>query len=273
VGHGLLAGRTAPLAWNHDRKEPHAMKTIPILLAALLSVTTAHAAELTVFAATPFVPVLADIVPGFEARTHDTVKIVRDTAGGLAKRIEKGDAFDLAIVGMAGLETLTASGRIAAGSAAPLAKSGIGMAVKEGAPKPDISTVEAFKHTLLGARAVAYSDPAFGGTTGIYLSKLFERLGIADAIAAKAVKVPGGLAAERIVSGEADIALQQMGEVMAVKGTAFLGPLPPDIQFYTVFGIGIAANTAHGDSVRALLADLRGDAAARSLAHHGMDKP
>ena len=87
------------------------MKTIPILLAVLLSAATAQAAELTVFAATPFMPVLADIVPGFQARTHDTVKIVRDTSGGLVKRIEKGEMFDLAIVGMSGLETLTASGK------------------------------------------------------------------------------------------------------------------------------------------------------------------
>jgi molybdate transport system substrate-binding protein len=226
-----------------------------------------------VFSATPFVPVLADVVPGFQARTHDTVKIVRDTSGGVVKRIEKGEAFDLAIVGMPGLETLTAAGKLAAGSATPFARSGIGMAIKEGAPKPDISTVAAFKRTLLNARAVAYSDPAFGGTTGVYLGKLFERLGIADAIAAKAVKVPGGLAAERIVSGEADIAMQQMGEAMSVKGAAFLGPLPADIQFYTIFGTGIAANTVHADSVRALLTDLRGDAATHALAHHGMEKP
>lgn len=254
-------------------KEPNPMKTIPILLAVLLSAAPAQAAELTVFAATPFMPVLADIVPGFQARTHDTVKIGRDTSGGLVKRIEKGEVFDLAIVGMPGLETLTAGGKIAAGTGAPLAKSGVGMAVKEGVPKPDVSTVEAFKRTLLASRAVAYSDPAFGGTTGVYLSKLFERLGIADAIKAKAVMVPGGLAAERIVSGEADIALQQMGEAMAVKGAAFLGPLPAEIQFYTVFGTGIAANTAHADSVRALLTDLRGEAASRSLAQHGMEKP
>jgi molybdate transport system substrate-binding protein len=87
-----------------------------------------------VFSATPFVPVLADVVPGFQARTHDTVKIVRDTSGGVVKRIEKGEAFDLAIVGMPGLETLTAAGKLAAGSATPFARSGIGMAIKEGAP-------------------------------------------------------------------------------------------------------------------------------------------
>ena len=249
------------------------MKTVSILLAALLLSASAHAAELIVFSATPFVPVLTEALPRFQARTHDTVKIVRDTSGGVVKRIEKGEAFDLAIACMPGLENLTAAGKIAPGSATPFARSGIGMAIDEGAAKPDISTVEAFKRTLLNARAIAYSDPAFGGTTGIYLGKLFERLGIADAIKAKAVMVPGGLAAERIVSGEADIAMQQMGEVMSVKGAAFLGPLPPDIQLYTVFGTGIAANTAHAAAVRALLTDLQSDAATHALAHHGMERP
>ncbi len=249
------------------------MKTIPILLAILLLSGTAHATELTVFSATPFVPVLADIVPGFQARTHDTVKIVRDTSGGIVKRIEKGEAFDLAIAGMPSLESLTAAGKIAAGSATPFAKSGIGMAIAPGAPRPDIATADAFRRTLLDARAIAYSDPAFGGTTGVYLTKLFERLGIADAVKAKAVMVPGGLAAERIVSGQADIALQQMGEVMSVPGTVFLGPLPKELQFFTIFGTGIATASPNAAAVRLLLTDLQGEAATKALAHHGMEKP
>jgi molybdate transport system substrate-binding protein len=130
----------------------------------------------------------------------------------------------MAIIGMASLGTLTGSGKIAAGTGAPFAKSGVGLAVKDGAPKPDISTVEAFKRTMLAARAVAYNDPAAGGSSGIYLAKLFDRLGIVDAMKAKAVLVPGGLAAERTVSGEADIAMQQITEVMAVKGAVFVGP-------------------------------------------------
>src|SRR5215212_1707732 len=153
-----------------------------LLTAAVLGIRTASAIEVKVLTTGAFKPVVMALVPQFEQQSRDTIVVANDTAGALVRRIEAGEPFDLVVLTPEALADLTAKGKVAAGSTAPLARVGIGVAVKEGVPRPDISSVETFKHALLDAPSVAYIDPASGGSSGIYLAHLFERLGIADAV-------------------------------------------------------------------------------------------
>ena len=240
------------------------MKRIACTLVLALAACVASAAELKVLTAGAFKPVVTALAPAFEQRTGHKLVIDNDTAGALAKRIAGGEAFDLVILTPAAVEQLVQDGKVVAGSPARLARVAIGLAVRQGAPAPDITSVAAFQQALLAARAVAYIDPAAGGSSGVYLSQLFEKMGIAPQIKAKAVLVPGGLVAQRLVTGEADIAIHQISEILAVPGATLVGPIPAEIQNYTVYtgGIGTAARDA--DAAKAFLA-LLGSAEARAV--------
>jgi molybdate transport system substrate-binding protein len=243
-------------------------RVIFVLAIALVLPDVAQAEPLKVLTAGAFKQVLLAILPQFEAAGHE-VLWDNDTVGGLLKRIEAGEGFDVVIASPAALETLGKSGRVAGGGIG-LAKVGVGVAVREGAAKPDISTVEGFKQALLAAKAVAYIDPASGGSSGIYLSGLLDRLGIGDAVRPKSVLVHGGTSADRVASGEADMAVQQISELLPVKGVVLVGPLPAEIQNYTVYSAGIAAGTPRRASAGALIDLLRSDGGAAVLTSKGM---
>jgi molybdate transport system substrate-binding protein len=247
----------------------------PLILtaAALLTTPTALAADVLVLTAGAFKPVLTDLAPAFNASTNHTIALSNDTAGGVAARVSHGEEIDLVVLPAPALDALAAQGKVAADSVTPLAKSGIGVAVKAGAPLPDISSVEAFKRTLLAAPSFAYIDPASGGSSGIYLAKLFARLGIADALQKKTVLVPGGLVGSRVANGQAALGLQQTSELREVQGITLVGPLPADIQNYTIYAAGIPVTARNPAAGRALLAKLRGPEAARALTAHGLEQP
>ena len=230
----------------------------------------AQADTLKVLTAGAFKQVVVAMAPAFETRTGHKLEIQNDTAGALLRRVGAGETFDVLMLTPASLQTLASTGRVLPDSIAPLAKVGIGVAVKAGAPKPRIGTVADLKQTLLDARKVAYIDPAAGGSSGIYLDGLFERMGIAEAIRAKAVLVPGGLVAERLVSGEADLAVHQISEILPVKGVEMVGPLPAEVQNETTYAGAIATDTAHVEAARSLLAAMTGPDAAATLAGKGM---
>jgi molybdate transport system substrate-binding protein len=164
-----------------------------------------------------------------------------------------------------------AKGKIAAGSRVSLASVGVGVVVKEGAPKPDVSTVEAFKRALLAAKSVAYIDPASGGSSGIYIDKLLERLRIADQIRPKAKLKQGGHVADLIVSGEAELGLHQISEIVPVKGVSLVGPLPKEIQNTTIYAAGLGVSAKNKDAAIALIKALSGPAAATVLKSKGME--
>lgn len=229
------------------------------------------AADVKVLTAGAFKPVVAALVPDFEKKTGHKVTVENDTAGALVKRIAGGEAFDLVILTPAALAELAKAGKVLAGSARQLARVGIGVAVKKGAALPDISTVAAFQNALLTARSVAYIDPAAGGSSGIYLTQLFEKMGIADRIKVKAVLVPGGLVAQRLVNDEADIAIHQISEILAVPGAVLVGPIPADIQNYTVYAGGVSATARDSAAAKALLETLNGTAARDILKVKGME--
>ena len=229
----------------------------------------AGADQLKVLTAGAFKQVLLGIVPVFEDSGH-TVELDADTVGGLVKRIQGGESFDLVIASPSALETLGKAG-IVAGKATDLARVGVGVGIKEGAAKPDLSTVEGFKRALLDAKAVAYIDPAAGGTSGIYIAALLDKLGIGPQIKAKSVLVKGGFSAERIVSGEADIAIQQISEILPVKGVVLAGPLPTEIQNYTTYSAGIAAHTTNTAAATALIDLIRGGKGEAIIRGRGME--
>lgn len=235
----------------------------------MLVATPAKAAELTVLTAGAFRDVAAALIPAFEARTGDHVILRNDTVGALVRRIEGGEAFEVVVMSPAGLRQIAA--RIASGSSVNVAKVGVGVAVKAGAAQPDISTVAGFKAAMLNARAVAYIDPASGGSSGIYVAKLFQTLGIADAMAPKSVLVKGGLAAEAVADGRADIVVHQISEILAVRGVTLIGPLPPDIQNETIYAGAVAVGAP--ESARAFLAALSGPEAGSVLREKGMSPP
>lgn len=241
------------------------------LILSLLFAGAASAAEVKVLTAGAFKPVVMALVPGFEKATGHKVVVENDTAGALQRRIEGGEAFDLAVLTPALVEQFARSGKIQATSAVRLARVGIGVAVKRGDRHPDIGTTAAFKDALLAARAVAYIDPAAGGSSGIYLSGLFQKLGIAEAIRPKSVLVPGGLVAERLVRGEADLAIHQISEILAVPGAELVGPIPAEIQNYTVYAGGLSAAPRDAGAASALLATLTGPAAQAVLKEKGME--
>jgi molybdate transport system substrate-binding protein len=243
------------------------------LLAGLLLAAPARAADLTVLTAGAYKTVVAEVIPAFEAKTGDKIILRNDTTGALIRRIEAGEKFDVVLISPSGLDRLAKAGKIVTGSETKVAKVGVGVAVKAGAPKPDISTVAAFKAAMLKARAVAYIDPAAGGSSGIYVAKLFKTLGIADAIAPKAVLVNGGLAAEAVADGRADIVVHQISEILMVPGVTLVGPLPAEIQSETVYAGAVGTASASPDSARALLAALAGPAARSVLIDKGMTPP
>jgi molybdate transport system substrate-binding protein len=234
---------------------------------------SARADEIKLLTAGAYKPVLAELVPSFEKQSGHHVTIANDTAGALVRRINGGEAFDLVILSQEALEKMLGDRKIVDDSITPLAKVGIGVAVRLGAATPDISTAEAFRRTLLAARAVAYVDPASGGTSGIYLTQLFQRLGILSQIRQKSVLVVGGLAAQRVGSNEADIALQQASELLTVPGVRFVGPIPDVLQNYTTYCAAVGLRAKDSTAVTELIAWLASNELAPLLRAKGMDLP
>ena len=240
---------------------------------ATLPVAAAHAVEIKVLTAGAYKSVVVALQQSFEKRTGHKLVIDNGTAGQLAKRIDGGEAFDVAIITPAVIRELTDGSKVRPGSSANVARVGIGVAVKEGARAPDVSSTAAFQKSLLDARAVAYIDPAAGGSSGVYLDKLFEKMGIAQQVRAKAVLVPGGLVAERLVNGQADLAIHQISEILAVPGVTLVGSLPADIQNYTVYTVAIGAKSAHPGAAQELIDTLVSPDTVALLKSKGMDAP
>ncbi len=232
----------------------------------------AAASEIKVLSAGAFKQVVLALVPDFEKQTGHKVVVDNGTVGELKKRIEDGETFDVVAITPGMVDEFIAAGKVAPGSKQLLASVGVGVVVKEGAPKPDISTVEAFKKALLAAKTVAYIDPKSGGSSGIYFDKLLEKLGIADQVRAKAKLKNGGYVADLIVSGEAELGVHQISEIVPVKGVTLVGPLPKEIQNSTVYAAGLSATAKDKEAAQEFFKYLSGPDAGRVLKSRGMDQ-
>ena len=228
------------------------------------------AQPLRVLTAGAFKPVVVELTEAFERESQQKLIVDNDTAGAILRRIRSGEPWDLVIAPPATLAALAKDDRIDSASLAPLARVAIGVAVRQGSPKPEIDTVEQFKAAVLAARSPAYIDPKAGGSSGIYLDGLFQRLGISEALRGKAVLVPGGLVAERLITGEADLAIHQISEILPVKGAELVGPLPSSIQNYTDYSAAIVRGSSMISSSQTLVALLRSERAAAIIALRGM---
>jgi molybdate transport system substrate-binding protein len=247
--------------------------SMAVVLMAAASSRGAAGAEIKVLSAGAFKQVLLALLPEFEKQTGHKATIDNDTVGALAKRIEAGENFDLAVLTPGAIDSLSNKGKFVAGSRTNLARVGIGVVVKEGTPKPDIGSDEAFKKALLAAKSIAYIDPAAGGSSGIYVAGLLDRLGIAAEMKGKSKLIPGGRVAEHIARGEAELGIHQISEILPVKGVTLVGPLPADIQSYTVYAAAVGANAKAADAARDLLKALKAPAAADVLKAKGMEPP
>jgi molybdate transport system substrate-binding protein len=232
----------------------------------------AEAAEMRVISGGAFKQVLNALLAEYAKETGTKADVTYRTVGQHLKLIGSGEeAFDVAVLTPEAIENLSKEGKVVPGSRADLAKTGVGVVVKAGTPLPDISTVDAFKRTLLAAKSVAYIDPAAGGSSGIYVGKLLEKLGIAKEVNAKAVLVHGGEVATHVVDGEAEIGIHQISEILAVKGAVLVGPLPPAIQNFTVYSAGVSAAAGDRAAASALVRFLAGPHALPIIKSKGMD--
>lgn len=238
----------------------------------ILSSQACVAADLKVFSTIGVQGAVEELVPQFEKASGHKLAITWATAPMLVKRIQGGETADVMILNLAGIDTMSKEGRIAPGSAVTLASSAVAIAVKAGAPKPDISTAEALKKTLLNARSISYTDPAAGGASGVYFAKLLERMGIANEVNARTkYPPPGGYSANFLPTGEVELAVQQKPELMHVAGTEIVGPLPGDLNMVTVFAAGTWADSKNGEAANALVKFLHSPEAAAVFKAKGLD--
>jgi molybdate transport system substrate-binding protein len=252
------------------------MRKLTLVLAACLPIvlaSNAEAAELKVLTAGAMRSVIVALAPDFEKQTGHTLAIENETVGALVRKIEGGASFDVVVATPAALDTLSAKAFVADNTRSILARVGIGVMVKTGAHAPDVGSLDAFRRALLAAKSVAYIDPASGGSSGIYLARLFERMGIADEIAKKARLKQGGYVADLIVSGEAELGIHQISEIVPVSGVTLVAPLPPEVQNYTVYAAAVGAKAKDAEGARALVRFLSGPAAPPVFRAKGMDVP
>jgi molybdate transport system substrate-binding protein len=242
------------------------------LLGALAMTTAAGAAEILVLSGGAVRSPLAATVPSFESRAGHKVAITFAPAGEIAERIGAGQAYDLLIMPAENVATYEKQGKVVAGSPTPLGKVGIGVAVNERAPSPDISTPEAFKQTLLAAKSVVYIDPA-RGTSGKHFAGVLQRLGIADQVNAKATLGSGGEVVEPVGRGEIELGVHQITAILAVPGVKLVGPLPSTLQKWTTYTAVMMPGARSPEAARALVAFLTSGEARAVFATKGFAAP
>ena len=235
---------------------------------ALLLAGVAEAAEIRVLSTQATEEAYRELVPQFEKASGNKVTTTFTGTLDANRRLAAGESYDLLIMSGPSIDEHIKGGKVVPGSRVDVAKSGVGVGVKAGAPKPDISTVEALKKTLLAAKSIGYST----GPSGNYVVGLFQRMGIADEVKPKLKQTPTGVFVGSIIaSGEAEIGFQQVSELSHFAGVDYVGPLPADVQYITVFASGIATGAKEADAAKALVKFITAPAAAPAFKKRGME--
>jgi molybdate transport system substrate-binding protein len=249
-----------------------------VMLATLLTATMtwtgaglAAAAEINLLSAGAVRAVVTAVSETFAKETGNTVKGTFGTAGVVRQKLTAGEPADVVIATDVVIDELAKQGAVVAGTRTDIARAGVGVGVREGAPRPDISTVEAFKQTLLSAKSIVYVDPAQGATSGIHFASVLQRLGIADAVKGKTLLWPGGYAAEAVAEGRAEVVVHQISEILPVNGVTLVGPLPKDVQKVTTYSAGLAAKAASPEAARAFIGYLTSPPVKAKFAAAGLD--
>ena len=233
--------------------------------------TTARAAEVKLLSASALHPAIDALIPDFEKSSGHKITVAYGTAGAVADRVQKDEAADIVISSVPMIDRLQAQGKVVAGDRVIIAKVGVGAFVRKGSTKPDISSADAFKRSMLAARSIAYPDPAGGGASGIYVASLLERLGIAAEMKPKTKLSTLETLYASVASGDVEIGFNQVSEILAQPTVELAGPLPSEIQNYTQFAPGIVTGSSQTDAARALITFLSSPAAQTVLKAKGFE--
>jgi molybdate transport system substrate-binding protein len=244
------------------------LRLIIAVAAFLLLPRMAQTAEIKVLASGALKDAYLELLPNFETASSHKVTPAWSSTTDIQKRVAAGEVADLVILGDSGTEALIKDGKLVASTRAIFAKSGIYIAVRSGALKPDISSVDALKQTILAAKSVGYSE----GASGAYLVAMFQKLGIYDQVKSKAsIAKANEPVGEKVVHGEAEIGFHQLSELLPVKGIQIVGPLPAELQHITIFSGAVHSEAKEPDAARALTKFLTTPAAGESIKRYGLD--
>jgi molybdate transport system substrate-binding protein len=245
------------------------MRGLSVFVAALfVAASTAQAAELRVLSGNGAKAAVQELCKQFERATGNTIKLHFEVNADLKKKIEAGETFDVAVLNPPVIDALIKDGRLVAGSRADIGRSGLGLAVRTGAPKPDISSVDAFKRTLLTAKAVAYPGK---GASGIYFVSLLDRLGIKAEMQGKLKPMEAEDTVEVVARGEADMVVVVATRITGVPGVDLVGPIPEELQTRIGFAAGLSVSAKEREAAQALIRFLTAPAAAPTLKANGVD--
>lgn len=239
-----------------------------LIFGVMVMTVETNAAELKLLASTAVKTVLDEVIPQFERTSGDKVAVAIASSAAIMGRLKAGETPDMVILTKEGVDELIKLGSVTAASRAEIASAGLGIAVKRGAPKPDISTVDALKRTLLESKSVAYTAT---GASGQYFAKLLERLGIADAMKPKSNVLNSGLAGEVVARGESELGVQMISEILAVPAAELVGPLPPEVQSTMVFTAGTLSGSTRSTEVKSLVKFLGTPAVGAVFKAKGLD--
>ena len=231
------------------------------LVSCLLAATAGSAAEIKVLTSVALTSALNQVAPNFEQTTGNKLNIGYSLIADIRKRMLEGETADVIILSRPVMDELDKQQKFASGSITNIAGTPVALTIRAGAPKPDISTVDALKRTLLDAKSIVYADPAKGGASGVYFAHVVDRLGIADQLKSKTILVPGPQAAEVVAKGEAEIGVAQTSEIVPVAGAEVLGPLPGEFASTTLWTAAIGATTKVPEAAKSLIQFLTGPVA------------
>ena len=242
---------------------------MPLLVVSL----PVEAAEIKIMSAAGFRPVMEDLGPKFERATGHKLAITGGNLGAIVKRVQGGETADVIIIPRQGIDGLVKDGKAVAGNVTVIARSSIGVAVRKGAPKPDILSPDALKRTLLAAKSITYVDPAGGGVAGIHFAKVLDRLGIANEMKSKTVfpDIPKTTVGTLVANGEAEIGVHQIQQLISEPGIEIVGPLPGDLERTEVFAAAIMDSASDAAASKALVNFLRTPEAAAVIKAKGME--
>ncbi len=240
-----------------------------IFIALMVGTASSFAAELVIYTPRALWTVLNEVGPEFERSSGHKLKVTTDIAETLAKRIEGGDVADIYVGPPPQINRLIQDGHVVADTRVALARAGIGVQVRAGAPKPDISSLDAFKRALLNAKSIGYLKT---GASGLYLHGVFERIGIADAIKHKVVRPETDTVSEKVAKGEIELDMGVITQIMTTPGVELVGPVPSDIQSYVRWFGGVCSKSKAPDAAKSLLKFVTDPSVDRVLKAQGMER-
>jgi len=247
------------------------MQTAAALTGLMLSAMVADAAEVKVFTSVALTNALDELAPIFEQKTGNKLKISYDLAAVQKKRILDGERADVIILTRSMMDDLAKQNKLAPFNIVNVASTPVALAARAGAPKPDISTADAFKQTLLSAKSISYADPAKGGLSGVVASRAIDRLGIAEQMKSKTTLVPGAQSPDLVAKGEVELGIAQASEIVPNAGAQLVGPLPGELGSMTQFSGGIGAESASANASKALIDFLAGQEAGSQFKAKGFE--